>query len=209
MISKLETSTALPISVADLKTYLHKESADAQDTIVEWSLKAAFDHIERRTGRALGTTTFLQIVDNGWPWDRSGGYAAIMLERRPVVEVVSVAYLPPEGGWLTVSPDDYELFKSGSGRGDIRFASDYSFPTLLFDPGPAIKIEFVAGYEAAGVTGSGDDPELVLPDQFKIAALMLASHWFDNRGVIRTNENLQRIEWGADAILEKFEIFAA
>lgn len=149
-----------PVSVAELRAQVRLVHTQ-EDALLEHYIKAARQHVEGLTRRALITQT-LRVILDGWPAGR-----AVRLPVGPVQDVLSVSLLDAEGVPQAL-PSSVWRFYRGSEPGSLRVApgADLSAPVN------GIEIEFTAGYGADGTS---------VPEPLRQAILLLAAHWYENR----------------------------
>lgn len=118
---------------------------------VEALIVAATAAAERETGRAVPRQTLRQTLDRFT--------CPIVLQRPPLVSVLSVSYVDVDGVTqsLSVSPAGYQLSESGD-RTKARLYPLYgeAWPETRCQP-DAVTIEYLAGYPS-----DSSDPEYVL-----------------------------------------------
>ncbi len=158
-----------PVTTAQLKVYLRVDIAD-DDTILLEHQETARLIVEERTGRALVTQTWRQILE-GWP-----GTDTIELCRSPVQSVTSVLYYSTDNTENTLSSDDYSLDADAEPG---RIVLDYGeiWPTTTLRPNKPIKLTFIAGYGDAATD---------VPEPLRRAIMMQSSLlYFGPNEVIR------------------------
>lgn len=167
-------AVTLPITVEQARTQCHAPENGDDDVRVESALRTAVEYVEQETGLVLQPTT-LEYRSNRWPaWSRGfcRGYL-LALPSKPVRDIVAVEYVDTDGVVQGVAEANYVLDISAMDAGGVvRFKNDYSFPPLSTDDGYPVRVIFDAGYDTPGASGSGDDPNLVLPEM-AIAAVKL------------------------------------
>jgi uncharacterized phiE125 gp8 family phage protein len=149
-----------PVSVAELRAQVRLVHTQ-EDALLEHYIKAARQHVEGLTRRALITQT-LRVILDAWPAGR-----AVRLPVGPVQDVLSVSLLGGDGVPQPLSPGEWRFYR-GSEPGSLR-AQPGAGPA---EPVNGIEIEFVAGY--------GEDGSSV-PGPLRQAILLLAAHWYENR----------------------------
>jgi uncharacterized phiE125 gp8 family phage protein len=158
---------AEPVTVADVKAQLRLDHS-SEDALIADLIRAARAEVEQATGCALIEQDWRLTLDR---WPRSN---RVLLHRHPVREILSVTMYGRDGGATIVDPATMLL------DADAR-------PTRLhFDQAPqpdramnGIEVDFRAGFGTAGTD---------VPDLLKRAVIMLASHWFEFRAVLSTND---------------------
>jgi uncharacterized phiE125 gp8 family phage protein len=163
LLKRTAAPAAEPVSTSDAKAHLRITHA-TEDTLVARLVKAAREHVEDRTGRALVTQTWKMWL-RAFP--RSG---AIELPRPPLVSVTSITYLDADGASQTLSSDAYAVYPEGF-KGRVKLKAGESWPATAEDE-KAVEITFEAGYgDAAAV-----------PAAVTSAMLLLVEHLYHNRG---------------------------
>lgn len=174
MHSALVTAPSVePVTTAELKVYLRVDIAD-DDTILLEHQETARVIVEERTGRALITQTWRQIL-SAWP-----SADTIELCRSPAQSATegfpSVLYYSTDDTENTLSSDDYSLDTDAEPG---RIVLDYSeiWPTTILRPNVPIKITFKAGYGDAATD---------VPEPLRRAIMMQSSLlYFGPNEVIR------------------------
>jgi uncharacterized phiE125 gp8 family phage protein len=135
--------TVQPLSLSEAKLHLKVETT-AEDALIEGLIRAATDHCETFTGRALCRQT----------WDdkrESFPAGTIWLAKPPVVSVTSVTYLDGNGDSQVWATDQYGAdLPAGpqAQRGRIYPAHAINYPTTRDIPN-AVTIRAVHGYAGA------------------------------------------------------------
>lgn len=175
MLKLITAATTLPVSVARAKERHHIETSD-YDVDIEALILAATGVVEDRTGLTLQTSSW-EYRTHCWPcWNRP-----LQIPAAPVGDVTGVSYLDIDGveQTLALSAEEFRWNRTAEGA-DIFFASGFAFPDLFCDP-QAVRVQFTAGFDDPAQSGSGDDPELVLPPKAELAVLFLIGTWYENR----------------------------
>lgn len=202
MIRATAIADDLPIATVDARAALRIRNT-LEDPILASKLRAAVELVEKRTGRTLRPTTFELTLDD-WPADCDDG--TIRLPKHPVREVLAVEYRDAAGAWVEVAGANYDWRRTAEG-GELYFFTSYGFPSLSSDHRDRVRVRFEAGYEGdAGETGTGDDPELLLPASVREAVLLLAGHLFENRAASTTSETFV-LPLGLEMVLKDLRIF--
>lgn len=169
----IQGPTTLPVSVALVKANGRIET-DAEDELIEVYIRAALAYVERYCGYAFEPQTWEVVLDE-FP------DAEIEIPFGPIVSITSVKYDDADLGEVEIGADNFEVDLSG---GWIVPVTDYSWPTALTTIN-AVRIRFVAGVGT--------------PDDVKIAILLLAEHYYENRAA--TGEKVEAIPFGVEAHL--------
>ena len=154
---------AEPVTLAGVKAHLRLDH-DSEDGLLSGLIRAARDEVERATGTALINQTWRLALDR---WPRN---CCVLLARHPVRSVLSVTVYGPDGEASLLPPAAYQ-FDPPSRPARIHFDNR---PVLLRAMN-GIEIDFAAGFGEAGTD---------VPDLLKRAILMLATHWYEFRGVL-------------------------
>ncbi|MFC7053819.1 head-tail connector protein [Hansschlegelia quercus] len=150
----LTAPAAEPISLGQAKAYLRLEH-DAEDELVASLVAAAARQVEALTRRVL--------VAQRWRFSAAFpcGGGSIALKPRPVREVEAVRLQRADGGWTTLSPEQWR-FDSGAERLTILAAAP---------AGRMVEADLAVGY---------GDPEDV-PESLKLAIRRLTADFFERR----------------------------
>lgn len=205
ILRRLTVSDEPVISDPDARAALRiRHTAEAE--VLGAKVAAAVEIIERRTGRTLRPTTLELLLDAPPcfdPFAEEDG--AIELKAHPIREVTSVEYRNEAGAWIEVPGDKYEWRPLQVG-GEVYFFSSWSWPTLSSEHRDRVRVRFDAGYDITVETGSGDDPELLLPARVRELVLLLAGHLYENREAT-TNTETYVLPLGLDMIRQELRIF--
>lgn len=163
---KMKTdATVEPLTVAELKLHLRKDTSEEDDLIVSLG-KAARRQVERWTSRSLVNQTWIMDLD-GFPYERY-----IRLPRGPFGSLTSVKYYDEDGVQQTMPGTMYRTDTAGGEEAArITLRDGEEWPDTWLDVN-AVAIEFVAGYGATAAA---------VPDTFKAAIKLLVGHWYENR----------------------------
>ena len=133
----LTQSSTLPMSLDAAKKHLRVDHSD-DDEIISGYLLAAFDMIERRTGRSLRAITGTLFAS-----EFPAGNEPICVPRPPLVSVTSITYTDTSGNSVTLSAGLYEVITS-SVPGEIIPVNGQSWPVAL-DRRGSVRVTFAAG----------------------------------------------------------------
>lgn len=154
----LDTAGPVPVSLANMKTYL-KLTATSDDALLTEMLSAATTWGEKYTHKDFRANTWQLLIDVFL--DR------ICIRRAPVASITSVEYLV-SGSFNTVDASVYYLKKSLQ-FSEILLNEDQSWPTNKDEREQAIQIEFV--------TETYRDT-----DAIATAIKRHVAYWYTNRG---------------------------
>jgi uncharacterized phiE125 gp8 family phage protein len=156
----LTAATGPALSLADAKTQLRVDVPD-DDGYILALISAATAHVEQITGRALAQTIYKLSLDF-WPKQ-----CALALPRAPVTAINSIKYLDAENVERLLNNTVYQAHLTAD-ESRLSLAPGQTWPTIAPRLG-AVRIEFVAGYEAG------------IPAPLSQALKLLVSHWYENR----------------------------
>jgi uncharacterized phiE125 gp8 family phage protein len=103
--------SALPLDISEARLHVRQDTTD-DDLILESLIYAATDYAEGMTSRQIIAARYTQILDSfpgptmiGVPWGKSYGTPkhAIVLQRSPVLQVVSIQYVDMQGTLQTIT----------------------------------------------------------------------------------------------------------
>lgn len=204
MIRRLEVSSTPPITLASAKAAL-RVTHSFEDAVVERKLRAAVSHFEFRTNRFMRVSD-LELALTDWPvYPDRDCFDGIRLIAAPVREVESIEYRNDAGGWVEIAAENWTWDRRDYGA-EITFRSAYALPSLTSEFRDVVRVRFVAGYEPEGQV-TGVDPELVLPDEYAEAVLMLAGHWLEHREAVTDGETAE-VPLALNMVLQSARIFA-
>jgi uncharacterized phiE125 gp8 family phage protein len=174
---------------------LLKRSCICEDALIDTLIRAARQHVETFTRRALLTQT--------WDWKLdSFPYRAFALPMAGVTSITSISYVDTAGATQTWSSALYASdLPTGprSQRGRIEPAYGESFPSTRSQMN-AVTVRFVAGY---GTTAAS------VPEGIKAAMKLLIGHWFQNREsvVVSVGAGALEVPATADVLLWPYRSF--
>lgn len=197
---QIDGGDTLPIPIADVRTALRIEHT-SEDSVIERAFGAAMEFFEEETLRALTPNTYELSLDD-WPC------GAVILERAPVREIVSITYLPREGteGAVELDPVAYPYYLAArrDGLSEVRLSGGWPHSIGLASRAGNVTVRFLAGYDSR--TGTDSDPAFRLPRKYEQALILLTGHWFDNREETAERDT-KEIKVGARAIMRQARIF--
>ena len=191
-LSVVTPPTSLPVSLAELKTYLRVSESFADDNAeLMGLLRAATDIASERTDRALINTTFDEFLD-AFP---DSSRMPIYPERGKLQSVTTLKYIDTAGVLQTWDSANYTV-DANHARGRIYTAYNVTWPTTRSVPN-AVEIRYVAGY--------GTDWNSV-PEALRKALMDLVEHWYGHRGAVMNTTVLTDIPLNAERIIQHYAL---
>jgi uncharacterized phiE125 gp8 family phage protein len=181
-LTRVTTSANTVVTLAEAKAQLRVTHTD-DDEFIGRLIKVAQAQIDGPDGAGIA------VVQQQWRLSLDAFPAVIRVPLNPVRAVVSITY--DDGTVKTLSPTAYTLDKDRS-PAVIAPAYGTSWPTARDVPG-AVKVTFEAGYDAT-------------PEDLKQAALLLVSHYYENRDA--AGDKAAELPFGVSAILGRYRPFA-
>lgn len=198
MLKTIEAASGRPVSVAEAKEWCRVDH-DHDDDTIEGLLDAAIEFVSERTGLVLAPTVFR--FDRSYWW---GGNLNLLVA--PVRAIREVSYFDEANAAQTVDAANYSFTRTPEGA-RLELLSTYSVPAV-YSRNDAIQVEIEAGFDSHDPveTGSGDDPELLLPERVRQVIRMLVSFWYDNRDAV-TSQDTKVVPLGAEALLAQLRVY--
>lgn len=175
------------VSVADAKAHLRVDYDD-DDSLIERLIEAVESHLDGYAG-ILGRALISQTWQEQFPYFRYD----MPLRLGPVQSVTSVSYYDNDEALQTASADTYRLHETAS-RAYLQQRDGQSWPST-YTRDDAVTITYVAGY--------GDDASDV-PAGIVQAALLLVSHWYENREGVAAGISMADVPMAVDALLTPY-----
>jgi len=185
-------ATSEPVTLAEAKAFCRVDISD-DDTLITSLIKSARRRVEKDTGLALLTQSWVAVYDR-WPdqvapgisgpwWDgvRDGPLSSlssqgvIEIPKRPFQAVTSIKVRDAYGTFTTADPSIYFTEVSDL-RGRVIRVLGQVWPIVVLAPSSAIEVAFAAGFDAAPNTG--------VPDDLMHAVKIVVKHWYDNREMV-------------------------
>lgn len=150
-----------PVTLDEAKAHCRAED-DSVDAMIGIYMKAARSRVETFLRRSL--------IERTLTYRLSCLSGPIRLRQGPVSEVVSVIYTARDGQDQTLPADQYKLVRD---REPPAIVPRYGvvWPLTLDEP-DVVAVDYVAGYGAAV-----ED----IPEDIRVAILMVTGHFFENR----------------------------
>jgi uncharacterized phiE125 gp8 family phage protein len=177
-LTLITPAATLPVTLAEVKLYLKVESAD-EDALLTTLIKAAVGHIAERCGRPLAAEVWQLTLD--------AFSDTIELPKAPVTDA-TVRYVDSAGLSQDVDLAVYSLDLVSQPQWVVR-NSDQVWPTPI-DGVNAVSVEFTAGYD-----------DTTLPQELKLAVMMLVEHWYSNRGVAQVGNTVNDLPFAVEALI--------
>jgi uncharacterized phiE125 gp8 family phage protein len=177
-----------PISLAEAKSYLRVEHADADAEILAL-IAGARVHIEAQTRRALITQTW-RLVRDVWPAD---GRIAVL--PAPLRELLAARVVMRDGNQQTIDLGRFTLDKAGA---PAILAFDSAGMPLSDRPAAGIELDIEVGY--------GDAPADV-PEPLRQSMKSLVAHWYENRG-ISSGVQAEALPFTVNALIAPYRVLA-
>jgi len=196
MLTLITAAADKPVSLVEAIAHC-RLNAD-EGSLVEPYLDAAAGFVADWVGLVLAPATY-RVVRSDW-W---GGCLEILVA--PVRDIESVKYLDASAVLQTVDPSLYRWTRTDLGA-RLELLSAFTSPTVQDDQLNAVQVEFTAGFDIVGATGSGDEPALILPHQARLAILMLTEHWFNNRAAVAADD-LKNVPMAAESLMGQIRIY--
>ncbi len=186
MALKLITApTVEPVTVAEVKTHSRITGTD-DDAYLTLLIKAARNHVENITNRALITQT--------WDWTLDGGLRDVCIPKAPLQSITSVKYTDDNGTEQTLATSYYKV-DDVSEPGRVVLAYSQSWPTARQEINN-VTMRFIAGY---------GDASTDVPDDINFAILWIVDHWYEHRTAV-TELGLNKTPLSIDAALFPYRV---
>lgn len=188
-----------------------KSDEVSEDKIIDIIILVATRVIEKMARRQFVTATYIKSLDE-FQDDRNIKHPEdnlhhhhhngdhnniIILEHPPLQELVSIDYIDVDGNQQSVDLNDVQVdtFKE-PGRIAPAFGKSWPAARKQFS---SVLITYKAGF--------GDDASFI-PDDIRGALLILISHYFDNRDLVLTTNDVEQIEFptGLSTIIDQFAL---
>lgn len=172
------------LTIAELRAYVRAEEDPAQDAVLLAMAAAAERHVEAMTGQVL-TRRAEVLRDTQWP---AGGWEFI---RHPLIQVLEISYTDPAGD-VQMLPETVFVLELGP-RALVRLRNGQRWPEIQADS--EITLSLDVGY-----------PDEQCPPQLRLACLMLAGHWFDNRGAVNIGAAVSDMPLTVSTLISPFRL---
>ena len=197
MLRETELAGECPISLDEVKKHCRIDDDDNDDLIQDY-LNSAVELVTARTGLSLVRQSYRLELPQWW-------CGCLEVPAVPVRTIGAIKYFDTEGQDVTVSESDYRWYRTKSGA-VIELLPSFGCPAVQCDRLDAVRIEFEAGFDDPNETGSGDDPELVMPIRAKHVVMLLVSFWYDNRDAVAA-QGQAPVPMGAEALMGQLKVY--
>lgn len=172
------------LSTADVKDFLRVDNTD-EDTLIGVLRDAAVQHCEAHTGRYFRQMAFT-ITAPDWKDLRRLPFGAL-------TGGTTLQYLKENATvYTTLSSTEY----TADLLGDVLHISYRNSPPVA-DP---------HRYDAVKLTTTGGTAASAIPENVKIAALMLVGHWFENRYAVHIGASITEMPLAVTALLAQYRL---
>lgn len=175
-----------PVTLAEVKTRLRIDDA-TDDAGVTRLIASATKHAESITRRAFVTQSWALTLD-AFPC------GSISLPLPPLQSVEEISYIDSTGATVVLPSTEYLVDKNGM-IGMIHRAYQKQWPATRAQP-MAVRIEFTAGYGAAGA----------VPSDLASALMLLVAHWDQNREPVVIGTIVSSVPLSVESLLAPFVI---
>lgn len=177
--------TDAPVSLDEMKLHLHVDGTD-EDDLIQAYIDAATAHLDGYagiTGRALVTQT--------WRQDFGGFGPCLRLPVGPVASVSEVTYFDASNVQQTLADTVYTRLTDALGS-YLALKSGQNWPST-YARQDAVSATFVAG----------EAPDQV-PAPLKVAIMLIAANWYENRETVTVGNIATEIPFGAAALIAPY-----
>lgn|SRR5574337_1304521 len=190
MITRLYTAPAVePVTLEEAKNHLRVD-LDDDDSLIESLVRAAREHAEVFTGRALISQTWEAYLDE-WPKGDS-----ISLPYPPLKSVTGVYYTGTDGNETELAGTEYAV-DTVSIKGRVVLKSGKSWPSAELGPLNPIRIRFVAGY---------GDTALGVPEGIRSAIKLILGTLYQYRETIIIGTIVSEMPMAIDSLLWPYRV---
>ncbi len=160
-MTRITAPTASVVTLEDVKAQARVVHGDDDAMLAGYAESAVryMDGFDGVLGRALAPQTWEMVLD-GFP------AGAIDLPLGPVISLTSIVYLDHAGATQTLAPSTYRVSIAGGNACIVPVAA---WPSTGAYP-DAVQVRWQCGQAVAEI-----------PAPVRLAAKLLAAHWYDNR----------------------------
>lgn len=192
-------SATEPISVAEAGEHLRAANDGGvppiyvEEALITRCIKSARQACEAQLEMSL-VNKQLEVSSDTF-FARGSCESYIELPNGPVISVVAVNYLDPEGVDQLLDPDKYRISRF--------FNPPLLYPTygtswpMVRRDIDSVRIKYNVGYP------SGNSPPETIPEPIRTAMFLLIGHFYDNREAI-SDKSMTEVPLGVCAMLDKY-----
>lgn len=198
MALRLITPPAIePITLAEAKAHLRVDHSN-DDTKINMLIRAARRHVDGPygfLGRALVTQTWELVIDK-FPTNE------LKIPLPPLQSVTSIHYDDSAGVQQLLASTEYTVDDVSEPGWVVPVTTGW--PTSLFEGINAVRVQFVAGYDAT----SDSPPDLAgnIPDDIKAAMLLDIGNLYEHREEVIIGQTAVRLPSGAERLLRPYRV---
>lgn len=176
MLNLVEKHYETFISVDEVKQNLRVLHSD-EDSFIGGLVDVACQYVQEVSGKRLNADTYAYIIN--------AFCSPLLLPLKPAQSITSVQYFDEQN--VSQTTTDY-LFFSDEDNPRLTPPENQDWPAT-YDRYDAVTVTFVTGYPGS----------ILFPENLKQAAIMLASHWYENR--TPAGIRMEEIPHGADHLI--------
>lgn len=190
-LERTSAAADLPLTIDQLKAWSRVPTdLGTDDALLMGLLRAATDHVENATGRALVTQSFRMSLDRFPATDRQ----PIELARAPAQSVASVIYTAADGTATTWAADQYTV-DTARERARLLPAYNVSWPSTRDAPN-AVQVTFSAGYGG----------RQAVPEPLCHAIALLVGHLYEHREATVAGVMITTVPLAFDALIAPYRL---
>jgi uncharacterized phiE125 gp8 family phage protein len=178
-----------PVTLAETKHFLRVEHDD-DDDVIGGLIGGARAHLEAQTRRALITQNWRVIRD---VWPETG---CVSLLPAPVQTLDAARIYRADGTTLALGLGGFVLDTS---EAPARVSFIHDMPTAPGRRAAGIEIDFTCGY---------GDTAASVPEPLRLAIRLLATHWYENRGIVATSGKVLVLPHTVAALIAPYRVLS-
>ncbi len=168
MLIRVSPASSLAVDLDDLKQRIRVDT-DGDDATLEKLIRSETERYENYIGRVMALT--------GFEWRQCSWTERICIPVTPGREVTEVAYFDADDVEQILDASDW-TFEVTDESVRVRMMSTFARPELSTRSHPVV-VRFSAGYDAPGVSGSGDDPAFAPSENDQRNIMLLVRRIYD------------------------------
>lgn len=168
MLIRVSPASSLAVDLDELKQRIRVDT-DGDDDTLEKLIRSETERYENYTGRVMASTAF--------EWRQCGWTERICIPVMPGREVSAVGYFDADDVEQILDASDW-AFEITDETIRVRITSTSARPALSMRSYPVV-VRFSAGYDAPGVSGSGDNPALAPSENDQRNIMLLVRRIYD------------------------------